>query len=128
MKLAVNIIIAATNQSVAEALALAEESGIDRARAYETLTASAVASPFISYKREAFLHPGEGPVSFTTALMKKDLELAMDVADGLTLPVTAAARDFLSTACAAGLADADFASVIQVLRPLPDQRFLISES
>ena len=122
MKVAVNIIIAATNQSVAEALALAEESGIDRARAYETLTASAVASPFISYKREAFLHPGEGPVSFTTALMKKDLELAMEVAGGLTLPVTAAARDFLGAACAAGLADADFASVVQVLRPIPEHQ------
>jgi len=117
MKLAVNIIIAATNQSVAEALALAEESGIDRARAYETLTASAVASPFISYKRDAFLHPGEGPVSFTTALMKKDLELAMEAAGPVPLPVTLAARDVLGTACEAGLADADFASVIQVLRP-----------
>ena len=116
MKLAVNIIIAATSQSVAEALALAEESGIDRARAYETLTSSAVASPFISYKKDAFLRPGEGPVSFTTALMKKDLELAMEIAGGLPLPITLAARDFLSTACEAGLADADFASVAQVLR------------
>jgi 3-hydroxyisobutyrate dehydrogenase-like beta-hydroxyacid dehydrogenase len=117
MKLAVNIIIAALNQSVAEALALAEESGIDRARAYETLTSSAVASPFITYKKDAFLRPGEGPVSFTTALMKKDLELAMEIAGDLPLPVTLAARDFLSTACEAGLADADFASVAQVLRP-----------
>jgi 3-hydroxyisobutyrate dehydrogenase/2-hydroxy-3-oxopropionate reductase len=119
MKLAVNIIIAATNQAVAEALALAGESGIDRARAYEALTASAVASPFISYKREAFLRPGEGPVSFTTALMKKDLELALEVAGQVPLPVTRAAMDFLGTACEAGLAGAVFAAVIQVLRPAP---------
>ena len=38
---------------------------------------------------------------------------------GGALPVTLAARDFLGTACEAGLADADFASVIQVLRPAP---------
>ncbi|MDR0344307.1 MAG: hypothetical protein LBI49_14595, partial [Nocardiopsaceae bacterium] len=41
---------------------------------------SAVASPFIAYKREAFLKPGTTPVSFTTALMSKDLQLAMEVA------------------------------------------------
>jgi 3-hydroxyisobutyrate dehydrogenase-like beta-hydroxyacid dehydrogenase len=47
MKLAVNIVIAATNQSIAEALALAEASGIDRTAAYDTLASSAVSSPFI---------------------------------------------------------------------------------
>src|SRR5205814_128906 len=46
MKLAVNIVIAATNQSIAEALTLAEASGIDRTAAYETLACSAVSSPF----------------------------------------------------------------------------------
>ena len=117
MKLAVNIIIAATNQAVAEALALAEESGIDRARAYDTLTASAVASPFISYKREAFLHPGEGPVSFTTALMRKDLELALGVAGGSRCRSPRRPGTSWTPPAQAGLADADFASVIQVLRP-----------
>jgi 3-hydroxyisobutyrate dehydrogenase-like beta-hydroxyacid dehydrogenase len=45
MKLAVNIMIAATNQAVAEALALAAGAGISPASAYDTLTVSAVASP-----------------------------------------------------------------------------------
>ena len=51
MKLAVNIMIAATNQAVAEALALAAGAGIAPASAYDTLAASAVASPFLGYKR-----------------------------------------------------------------------------
>jgi len=116
MKLAVNLVIAATNQSVAEALALAEISGIDRAAAYDTLAASAVSSPFLTYKRQAFLSPGGAPVSFTTALMSKDLALAIGVAGDVPLPAAAVTKQSLDAACAAGFSDADFASVAQVLR------------
>ena len=57
-------------------------------------------------------------VSFTTALMAKDLELALGIATGagLPLPVTAAARRFLDQACADGFADADFACVAALVR------------
>lgn len=116
MKLAVNIVIAATNQAVAEALTLAGASGIEPVAAYDTLTASAVSSPFLSYKRESYLQPGSTAVSFTTALMRKDLELALAVAADTRLPVTSAAQEFLGLACAAGLSDADFTSVAEVLR------------
>ncbi len=117
MKLAVNILIAATNQAVAEALALAARSGIDPAAAYDALATSAISSPFLEYKRQAFLEPGTAPVSFTTALMSKDLALALSVAGSTPLPITAAAKQFLDDTCAAGLSDADFASVAQLLQP-----------
>ena len=117
MKLAVNILIAATNQAIGEALLVAGQSGIDQAAAYDALASSAVASPFLAYKREAFLSPGATPVSFTPALMSKDLLLAMDVAGAAQLPVTAAARQFLDACAAQGLADDDFACVARVLRP-----------
>jgi 3-hydroxyisobutyrate dehydrogenase len=118
MKLAVNILIAASNQAIAEALTLAESAGIRRADAYDVLASSAVASPFVSYKREAFLHPDTAPVAFAAALMRKDLDLALSVAapTGLPLPVASAARDFLDAACAAGYAEADFACVAELLR------------
>jgi 3-hydroxyisobutyrate dehydrogenase/2-hydroxy-3-oxopropionate reductase len=118
MKLAVNIMIAATNQAVAEALALAADAGIAPASAYDTLAVSAVASPFLGYKREAYLADGPAPVAFTTALMAKDLELALSLADGagLPLPVAAAARRCLDDACAAGFAGADFSCVAPLLR------------
>lgn len=117
MKLAVNILIAATNQAIGEALAVAAQAGIDQAAAYDTLASSAVASPFLAYKRDAFLSPGTAPVSFTTALMSKDLRLAMEVAGATQLPVTRAARQFLDACAAQGLADDDFACVGRVLRP-----------
>jgi 3-hydroxyisobutyrate dehydrogenase len=118
MKLAVNILIAATNQAVAEALALAADAGIAPASAYDTLAASAVSSPFLGYKRAAYL-ADNAPVAFTTALMAKDLELALDLAAaaGLPLPAATAARRSLVQACAAGHADADFSCVAHLLRP-----------
>ncbi len=121
MKLAVNIMIAATNQAVAEALALAGAAGISADSAYDTLAASVVSSPFLGYKREAYLAADVAPVSFTTALMSKDLELALGIAAdaGLPLPVTSAARQFLDQACAAGFADADFSCVASLLGQEP---------
>ena len=80
MKLAVNAMIAVTNESLAETLALAEQFGIERERAYDVLAGGALASPFVLYKRGAFLHPESEPVAFTTALMRKDIALALDLA------------------------------------------------
>jgi 3-hydroxyisobutyrate dehydrogenase-like beta-hydroxyacid dehydrogenase len=60
----------------------------------------------------------DAPVSGSTALMAKDLELALGIATGagMLLPVTTAARRFLGQACAEGFADADFACVATLLR------------
>jgi 3-hydroxyisobutyrate dehydrogenase-like beta-hydroxyacid dehydrogenase len=119
MKLAVNIMIAAVNQAVAEALALAAQAGIDPRDAYEVLSAGAVSSPFLRYKREAYLDADDAPVSFTTALMAKDLQLALDIAAeaALALALTVTAKESLDRACAAGFGDADFACVARLLRP-----------
>ena len=102
MKLAVNAMIAVTNESVAETLALAEQFGIERERAYDVLAGGALASPFVLYKRGAFLHPDSEPVAFTTALMRKDIALAQDLAArlGVRIPAAAAAADVLDEALA----------------------------
>jgi 3-hydroxyisobutyrate dehydrogenase/2-hydroxy-3-oxopropionate reductase len=117
MKLAVNAMIAVTNESIAETLVLAERFGIERERAYDVLAGGVLASPFLLYKRAAFLRPETEPVAFTTALMRKDLSLAEELAAGLKvpLPTVTAAAGVLNEALDAGLADADMASVINVL-------------
>jgi 3-hydroxyisobutyrate dehydrogenase-like beta-hydroxyacid dehydrogenase len=119
MKLAVNIMIAAANQAVAEALALAAEAGIDSRDAYEALLASAVSSPFLRYKRDAYISADDTPVSFTAALMAKDLQLALDIAAETALALTLAvtAKESLDRACAAGFGDADFSCVARLIRP-----------
>jgi 3-hydroxyisobutyrate dehydrogenase len=117
MKLAVNTMIAVTNESLAETLALAERFGIEPERAYDVLAGGVLASPFVLYKRGAFLDPGAEPVAFTTDLMRKDLSLAGALADelGLELPAAAAAAEILDDTTRRGLGKADMASVLRVL-------------
>ena len=120
MKLAVNAMIAVTNESLAETLALAEQFGIERARAYDVLAGGALASPFLQYKRGAFLGPETEPVAFTTTLMQKDIVLAQDLAGrlGVRIPAAAAAAAVIDEAVDSGLADADIASVLGLLTPV----------
>ncbi len=117
MKLALNAMIAVTNESLAETLALAERFGIARDRAYDVLAGGVLASPFVLYKRGAFLNPDTEPVAFTTALMRKDVFLAQDLAAslGVRLPAAAAASAVLEEAMRNGLADADMAAVMSLL-------------
>jgi 3-hydroxyisobutyrate dehydrogenase-like beta-hydroxyacid dehydrogenase len=135
MKLAVNAMVAVTNESLAETLALAERFGIARERAYDVLAGGVLASPFVLYKRGAFLSPDTEPVAFTTALILKDVSLALDLAAGLgvRLPAAAAASGVLEEALRNGLADADMASVMSLLdrmtghTPLPTTSDEITE-
>ena len=121
MKVAVNAMIAVTNESIAETVGLAERFGIDRERAYDVLAGGVLASPFLLYKRGAFLHPESESVAFTTRLMRKDVALAEDLASelGARMPAVAAAAGVLDDAVLDGLGEADFASVLSVLSANP---------
>lgn len=121
MKLAVNAIIALTNEAISEGLVLAERSGVERETAYAVLAASAVASPFLVYKQAAFLDPDAAPVGFTTALMQKDLELVLELARevGLSMPGTLAANEMLTVARRLGYGEGDLVRVADTLRRNP---------
>jgi 3-hydroxyisobutyrate dehydrogenase-like beta-hydroxyacid dehydrogenase len=118
MKLAVNAIVHSLNQAVSEALVLAERAGIERARAYEVFAESAVAAPFVRYKRDAYLRPGELPVGFSLELAAKDLRLALALAGevGADLPQTRANLAVLDDAVTAGYGGADESAVAEHLR------------
>lgn len=120
MKLAVNSVIALTNQAVSEALVLAEAAGIAREVAYDVLGSSAVASPFVQYKRDAFLDPDAAPVAFTTAMLQKDVSLALALARDVQVPLPAvgAVNEVLSFARALGWGDDDLVRVADTLRAL----------
>ena len=117
MKLALNSMIAATNEAIAETLALATRFGIDSEDAYDVLAGGVLASPFVLYKRGAFLHPDTEPVAFTTGLMRKDLALVYDLASRLDvrMPVAQAATSILEEALERDLGEADMASVLRLL-------------
>jgi 3-hydroxyisobutyrate dehydrogenase-like beta-hydroxyacid dehydrogenase len=87
LKLATNALIFAINNSVSEALVLAERAGIDRATAYEVFASSAAAAPFVVYKRDSFVDPDGTPVAFSLDLAAKDLDLILGLADRLGVPM-----------------------------------------
>ena len=121
MKLAVNSVLHGLNLAVAEALVLAERAGVERAVAYEVFTASAIAAPFVHYKREAFEHPGRPPVAFSIDLVAKDLDLILALAAeaGATMDQAATNARVAAAAVAAGLGDHDLSELATYLRGTP---------
>jgi 3-hydroxyisobutyrate dehydrogenase/2-hydroxy-3-oxopropionate reductase len=118
VKLAVNAVVHALNLALAEALVLAELAGVPRATTYEVLAASAVAAPFVHYKRAAFVRPDEAPVTFTLDLVAKDLDLITRLAGRVDAPMEQAEMDLrvVRDAIAAGLGDRDMSAVAEFLR------------
>lgn len=118
VKLAVNSIVHALNQALAEALVLAEKAGVDRSTAYEVFAGSAAASPFVQYKRAAFERPGETPVAFSLDLVAKDYDLILALADrvGVQVDQAAAGRRIVASAIEAGLGAEDMSALAGFLR------------
>ncbi|MBY8861420.1 NAD(P)-dependent oxidoreductase [Nocardia sp. CA2R105] len=117
-KLAVNAVLAGLSQAVAEGLCLAEAGGLDPGVFYEILRNSAAGAPYVGYKQQAYLAPEGTAVAATVALIRKDLGLALDLAHRheLDLPGSEAAFTVLEDAMRGGLAQADMAEVLTVLR------------
>jgi 3-hydroxyisobutyrate dehydrogenase/2-hydroxy-3-oxopropionate reductase len=118
MKLAVNTVIYGLNEALSEGLVLAERSGIARTRAYEALASSAVAAPFVHYRRAAFERPAETPVALRLTLARKDLDLILSLADevGADLPQARLNAEVLRAAGEAGFDEADVSAVAEYLR------------
>jgi 3-hydroxyisobutyrate dehydrogenase-like beta-hydroxyacid dehydrogenase len=118
MKLAVNAILHGLNLTLSESLVLAERAGVERATAYEVFASSAIAAPFVHYKREAFEHPGRPPVAFSLELAAKDLDLILALAGQAGAPMEQAAtnREVVHAAVAAGLGGRDLSELATYLR------------
>jgi 3-hydroxyisobutyrate dehydrogenase-like beta-hydroxyacid dehydrogenase len=118
MKLAVNAVLFAINQAIAEALVLAERSGIERSVAYDIFASSAVAAPVVHYRRPVFEHPETAAVTFPIDLVIKDLKLVLALAAevGARLPQAETNLAAMSAASADGLGEADMGSVAVHLR------------
>jgi len=118
MKLAVNVMLAAQTVAIAEALVMAEVAGIGRADAYDVIAAGALASPFVDYKRDAFLDSDGTPPAFALDLMRKDLRLALEQGAAAGLPLLGAGASEAAVTLAAGLegGDEDLVRVADALR------------
>jgi len=117
VKLAINLMIAGLAQLMSEALVLGEASGVSRDALLRVMGSSAVGAPFVEYKTEPLLRD-DYSATFTTALMEKDIDLVLDVADktGVDLPLAHDLKELLHSAIGAGHGDDDFMALFVHLR------------
>jgi 3-hydroxyisobutyrate dehydrogenase-like beta-hydroxyacid dehydrogenase len=117
VKLAINLVIAGLAQLMAEALVLAEASGVSRAALLETMADSAAGAPFVRYKTEPLLRD-DYSATFTTSLMEKDLDLVLAAAGaaGVQLPLAHELKAHVRSAIEAGYGDDDFMALFPHLR------------
>jgi 3-hydroxyisobutyrate dehydrogenase-like beta-hydroxyacid dehydrogenase len=118
MKLAVNAIVHALNQALSESLVLAEKAGIAREAAYEVFASSAIAAPYVHYKRAAFEKPDAAAVAFMLDLVAKDLGLIGALADrvGARMEQAATNRRVVGEALDAGYGERDISAIADFLR------------
>lgn len=125
IKLATNMVTAATVQAAAEALALVHASGIEVEKLMAALRGNACNSATLSMKVPKMIEADFDP-HFSVKHMLKDVEIAARMArsHGLSLTATEAARDSLRGEAQEGRGDDDYSSLVHAFFPdgLPGQR------
>lgn len=118
MKLAVNSLIHGINQTLAEAMTLAEAAGIAPEAAYDVIENSAAAAPMLKYRRPLYLDEAAHDVTFTVALARKDMQVTSALAErlGTAMPQGQVTLDKLLGAEAEGYGARDMASILQFMR------------
>lgn len=118
LKLGVNLVVHALNAAVSEALVAVERAGVSRSTAFELFTNSAVAAPFIGYKRASFEEPETAPVAFALDLVAKDLRLitALERQVGAPTQVSETVAALVGAACEHGFGDRDMSALAVHLR------------
>lgn len=112
-KLINNQLVAAQTAALAEALAVAEKAGFEKARISELILAGAAASPIVKVKLGRMLEGDFEPADFALSLMLKDARYAIALAQSLGAPadvISGAAKAF-ARAEAKGLGPRDFSAV-----------------
>ena len=119
LKLAINVSLAVQMLAFAEGLLLAERSGVDRRRALEIMEASPIGSPMLRARASIILDPPE-EAWFDLRFMHKDIELALDTARDLHIPLPTAERadEILEQAQALGYERRDLAALFQALEQI----------
>jgi len=114
-KIAHNVFLAATIQSLAEVTILAQKAGMSRAAFLDFLNKSVMGSTFSKYKTPALVNL-DMSVTFTPALLRKDIDLGLDAGRELEvpMPLTSATRDLVQTLIGNGYGGEDFAALIKL--------------
>src|SRR5262245_9093632 len=117
LKLVNNFMCGVQAASLAEALALVEKAGLDRAKVLEVLTSGAPGSPLVKTVSARMAARDYAP-NFLLRLMAKDMTYAIAEGrrNGVSLSTVAPALALLERAIADGHGDEDFAALVEPLR------------
>ena len=113
VKIAHNVLLGVVTQCLAEITVLAERGGIARADLLAFINDSVMGSTFTRYKTPAFVNLDFRP-TFTTALLRKDLQLGLEAGKELDvpLPVTALVEQIVANLIDEGHGEEDYAALI----------------
>jgi 3-hydroxyisobutyrate dehydrogenase len=119
MKIAINLNLPLQLVSLFEGVLLTERSGVSRAAALEGLLNSVAASTAMKY-RGPFMLKMPDEVWFSAAMMKKDIQLALELGEetGVVLETAKLVDGMLDKAIAMGWGDDDFAVLFRVVEQL----------
>jgi 3-hydroxyisobutyrate dehydrogenase-like beta-hydroxyacid dehydrogenase len=113
VKICHNVFLGVVTQSLAEITVLAQKAGVSRHAFLDFMNASVMGSTFTRYKTPAFVNL-DFKVTFTPRLLRKDLDLGLDAARALEVPMPLASitRDSVQSLIGHGLDDGDFAKLL----------------
>ena len=115
-KLAVNFLIGAAVESLAEALAFAGKSGVDTAALVEFLTSTSFTAPVYKIYGAIIMEGKYEPAGFALPLGLKDMRLVLQAAEAqnVAMPVASVVRDRMLTALARGNEKKDWSVIARV--------------
>jgi putative dehydrogenase len=118
MKLIANLLVAVHNAATAEALALAEAAGLDLQKVYDTIRDGAGNSVIFERRGKLMVDRVYHPATAKVSMFVKDTALIAQFADelGVQAPMLRATRPLYDRAAELGLASADAAALLEVLR------------
>lgn len=113
VKICHNVFLGVVTQSLAEIVVLAEKSGIPRHAFLDFMNKSVMGSVFSKYKTPAFVNL-DMHVTFTPALLRKDMDLGLAAGRALEvpMPVAAATRELVQAMIGNGYGDVDFSALL----------------
>jgi 3-hydroxyisobutyrate dehydrogenase len=122
VKMVNNLLLGANMAALAEGLVLGVKSGLSAETMFEVIRASSGTSYALTAKLPNFIMKRQFAPGFAIDLQYKDLELAVESAKGLALPLPMAnaAQQVFELARASGLGREDISAVVKVWEKLAD--------
>jgi len=115
VKICHNVFLGVIAQSLAEVTILAEKHGVPRHAFLDFINKSVLGSMFTRYKTPAYVTLDYKP-AFTSVLLRKDLDLGLEAARELEVPMPVAGlvREIVQTLIGNGYGEQDFAALVSL--------------